>query len=172
VAPTSYEKLESASIELRAALPLVRGERFKLDGWRILERDLPRAGYTYHVVGTAELLECAAFTIPARHLVVLREDIYDGLFEGNNFSLSTVVHEIAHIALDHAETFHRGPQEGNHRFCEDSEWQAKALTAAIQMPIEACREVAGSPTRLAHLCGTSFQAATYRLSKLKERGLL
>ncbi len=171
VAPTSYAKLETAAVSLRAVLPLVKGAKYKLDGWRTLEKTLQAAGYTYQVLGNEELRECAAFTVPSHKLIVLREDIYEGLFNGSSFSLSTVIHETAHIALDHAATFHRGAQLGNHKFCEDSEWQAKALTAATQMPIEACREVGWSPTGLAQLCGTSFQAANYRISKLTERGL-
>lgn len=172
VAPTSYAKLESAAESLFAVLPKSTGERYKVDGWRTLEKTLHSAGYSYRIAERGDLADCAAFTVPAHKLIVLREDIYEGLFAGNPFSLSTVVHETSHIALNHAETFHRGHQNGNHRFCEDSEWQAKALTAATQMPLLACREARGSALALAGLCGTSVQAATIRLKSLRERGVL
>lgn len=172
VAPTSYAKLESAAESLFAVLPKVSRNRYRIDGWRTLEKTLYSAGYTYRIADPHELADCAAFTVPAHKLIVLREDIYDGLFTGSPFSLSTVVHETSHIALNHAETFHRGLQTGNHRFCEDSEWQAKALTAATQMPLPACREARGSAHTLAGMCGTSVQAATFRLKGLSERGVL
>ena len=66
---------------------------------------------------------------------------------------------------------HRGAVLGEHRFCEDSEWQAKALTAALMMPASLCQE-ARSAHELAQLCGTSTQAARYRLSKLVERKVI
>ncbi len=172
VAPTSYAKLENAANALRPALPRVRTEphsQHKLDGWRILEQTLPKAGYQFSVAGMDELDDCAAFTIPERGLVVIRADVYDGLFQDSPFSRSTVIHEMAHIALGHAVTLHRGAVLGQHRFFEDSEWQAKALTAAIMMPIEACLQ-ATSPSHLAEMCGTSEQAATYRLQRLIKDG--
>lgn len=168
VAPTSYAKLEIAANQLRPQLPRVKGgeyTKYKLDGWRILEQSLPKAGYEPSIAEVDDLKECAAFTIPERGLVVIRRDVYDGLFEDSPFSLSTVVHELSHIALGHAITLHRGAVLGQHRFCEDSEWQAKALTAAIMMPLEAC-QAARSSRELAAMCGTSEQAASYRLQRL------
>lgn len=174
VAPTSYAKLEKAANELRPALPRVRTgahTQFKLDGWRILEQTLPKAGFQYSIAGKHELQDCAAFTIPEQGLIVIRDDVYSGLFEDAPFSHSTVVHELAHIALGHAITLHRGAVLGQHQFFEDSEWQAKALTAAIMMPVEACQQ-ARSAQHLAEMCGTSEQSASYRLERLIKNGLV
>ncbi|MFD0325616.1 ImmA/IrrE family metallo-endopeptidase [Lysobacter gummosus] len=123
------------------------------------------------MAGQDELADCAAFTVPEHKLVVLREDVYDGLFNDDVFSRSTVIHELSHIVLDHAVTLHRGAILGKHQFCEDSEWQAKALTAAIMMPLTAC-QAAHSPHELSQMCGTSYQAATYRIDRLVKEGKL
>lgn len=174
VAPQSYKSLEVAAEQLRPILPLEQsasGPGLRIDGWRLLEKTLPQAGYHYHVEEKHALEECAAFTIPERNLVVLRVDVYEGLFTGNVFSRSTVVHELAHIVLPHHVTLHRGATLGQHRFYEDSEWQAKAMTAAVMMPIEVCRQV-GSAEELANLCGTSVQASRYRLERLQKDGLI
>jgi hypothetical protein len=174
VAKMSYVKLEAVAEDLRVLLPTVKGYgggKWKIDSWRILEQTLPRAQFNYYVAESAELDECAAFTVPDNKLIVLRRDVYDGLFEDEAFSRSTVIHELAHIVLNHATTLHRGATLGEHQFCEDSEWQAKALTAAVMMPIDACR-AAHSAHDLSQLCGTSLQAATYRINKLVERGAL
>jgi hypothetical protein len=130
-----------------------------------LEQTLPRAGFNYHVEDNDELRDCAAFAMPEHKLVVIRQNVYDGLFTDVPFSRSTVVHELSHIVLRHAVTLHRGATLGKHEFYEDSEWQANALMAAIMMPIPAC-EAAGSPSDLAMLCGTSVQSATYRIDNL------
>lgn len=170
----SYEKLEVVANELRPLLPtLTRRGRSgtAIDCMRVLERTLPKAGFDYMYADKDELQDCAAFTIPERHIVVLREDVYDGLAKDNVFSRSTVIHELSHIVLDHAVTLHRGAELGKHKFCEDSEWQAKALTAAIMMPVEVCR-AARSAHELAQLCGTSAQSAGYRMENLVKRGLI
>lgn len=174
VAPQSYKKLEVAADQLRPMLPFESsgsGSNYKIDGWRLLEKTLRRAGYEPHVEEVSELKDCAAFTIPDKRLVVLRNDVYEGLFVGNVFSRSTVVHELAHIVLGHHVTLHRGAVLGKHEFYEDSEWQAKAMTAAVMMPLDACRK-ASSAEELAEMCGTSVQAARYRLERLQKDGLL
>lgn len=174
VAPMSYIKLEEVADGLRPLLPKAAGYgggAWKLDAWRVLEQTLPRAQFNHYVAEIDELDECAAFTVPEQKLVVLRRDVYDGLFVDDVFSRSTVIHELTHIVLNHAVTLHRGAVLGQHQFCEDSEWQAKALTAAVMMPIEACR-AAHSAHELARMCGTSVQAAGYRIEKLEARGEL
>ena len=174
VAPMSYAKLETVADGLRPLLPrIVRQGRAieAIDCLKVLEQTLPKAGYNYMYVSVEELNDCAAFTIPERHVVVLREDVYEGLFADDVFARSTVIHELSHIVLEHAVTLHRGAVLGEHRFCEDSEWQAKALTTALMMPASLCQE-ARSAHELAQLCGTSTQAARYRLSKLVERKVI
>jgi hypothetical protein len=174
VAPMSYVKLEEVAEGIRPMLPMVQGHGrrpWTIDAWRVLEKTLPKAGFNYHVAEIEDLAECAAFTIPEQKLVVLRKDVYNGLFEDDVFSRSTVVHELSHIVLEHAVTLHRNAPKGAHGFHEDSEWQAKALTAAIMMPVEACKAAYSAP-ELAQVCGTSTQAATYRLNKLAERGII
>ncbi|WP_269688155.1 MULTISPECIES: ImmA/IrrE family metallo-endopeptidase [Halopseudomonas] len=151
------------------ALPVLPGEKYNLNCVQILEKLLPSAGYNLKIAEIDQLEDCAAFTVPTESLLVFREDIYDMLHAQHVFGRSTVVHEMAHIVLNHAATFHRGAVLGQHKFYEDSEWQAKALTAAIMMPVSACKE-AETPERLAELCGTSVASASYRLDKLKQQG--
>ena len=171
VRPQSYASLEQVATQLRGMLPLCTGERFKLDCKVLLEKTLPTAGYNLHVVERDEVEECAAFTVPDIYLIVFREDVYDCVANDHVYGRSTVVHEMSHIVLGHAATLHRGATLGKHQFCEDSEWQAKALTAAVMMPIEAAK-IAELPERLAEMCGTSVEAATYRLERLIKSGII
>jgi hypothetical protein len=161
----SYAALEKIAENLRPLLPIVpESDGHRIDARRTLEITLAKAGYHYHVESVADLQQFAAYTIPDEQLIVLREDVFDGLIDENVFSRSTVIHELSHIVLKHAVTLQRGPV-GKHKFYEDSEWQAKALTAAVMMPIAACRAVSSS-FDLAQLSGTSEQAARYRIERL------
>jgi IrrE N-terminal-like domain len=164
----SYASLEADANTLRPSLPTVSKEVFMLDCLSIFEGIFPqKLGYAYRTVSIDDVDECAAFTmtLPDGNVVVLREDIYDKLHAGNPFGRSTVVHELSHIALEHPITLHRGASVGGHKFYEDSEWQAKALTGALMMPLEACK-IAKSPKDLADMCGTSVEAARYRINTL------
>lgn len=170
----SYAKLEEVALGICPLLPTVKGPgggRWKIDSWRVLEHTLPSAEFDYCVADDDELDDCAAFAIPEHKLVVVRGDVYDGLFSDEPFSRSTVIHELSHIVLNHAVTLRRGAPVGAHQFFEDSEWQAKALTAAIMMPIEAC-QAAHNAFELSEMCGTSVEAATYRINKLVERSVI
>jgi len=162
----SYLKLEAAADNLRPHLPKVKGMPFSLDCLSIFEGTLPSAGYNYRSMEIDEMGDVVGLTMTtaAGNIVALREDIYDKLHSGQVFGRSTVVHELSHIALDHHVTWHRG-HVGDHGFFEDSEWQAKSLTAALMMPLEACR-AARSASELANMCGTSVEAARYRINTL------
>lgn len=171
VAAKNYRQIEEIAEGVRGLLPKYPGSEWKIDAARVLEYTLPKAGFEYYIEKRDELQECAGFTLPEHRLVVLRQDVYEGLFEDNVFSRSTVIHELSHIVLNHATTLYRGAPIGQHRFYEDSEWQANSLTAAIMMPIAAC-ELATSIADLGTMCGTSMTASTYRIQKLVERRIL
>jgi hypothetical protein len=167
VKPTKYVLIEQLADSIRGSLPKMKGEPFSLDCLTIFERTLPKNGYPYRTAEIDEIDECAAFTItaPDGNVVVMRIDIYDKLHAGNPFGRSTVTHELSHIVLDHHVTIYRGAMLGKHEFFEDSEWQAKACTAALMMPLEACK-IARSPKELAEMCGTSVESAVYRIKTL------
>ena len=84
VAGLSAQKLRTTA---ETALPFLRAEgcfqrgEFFLDASHLLENVLHRAGYNYHIVDRDALTDTAAFTIPEEHLLVVRQDIYDGLDE-------------------------------------------------------------------------------------------
>ncbi|WEE75704.1 neutral zinc metallopeptidase [Comamonas testosteroni] len=170
VKAASYLSIETLADSVRGNLPTLRGERYCLDALTIFERTFPQLGYHYRTAEIDEIDECAAFTItaPDCNLVVMREDIYDKLHAGNPFGRSTVIHELSHVAQNHAITLHRGATLTQHAFFEDSEWQAKACTAALMMPLAAC-QVAKSPSDLAAMCGTSVESATYRIKTLVKK---
>lgn len=167
----SYRSLEIAASELRPQLPMIQGSRFSLNCIRIFEQTLPKVGYQYRTIEIEDSDECAAFTIPSESIVVLRIDVYDKLQSEQVFGRSTVIHELSHIVLQHHVTLHRGAVLGTHKHFEDSEWQAKTFTAAVMMPLEAAK-IARSPQEFADLCGTSVEAATYRINTLVRLKLL
>lgn len=171
VAPQSFMSLEGLAIELAPGIPAVRGMPFQVDAWRLLEMSMTRAGYDFRVMDTNQMVDCAGYTVPDDRLIVLREDVYEGLFTGSRFSASTAVHEVSHIALRHHVTLHRGAQLGDHPAYEDAEWQANSLTSAVMMSREACSRVR-TVQDLMEQCGVSYSAALVRMSKLLDKRLI
>jgi len=171
VAPTSYAKIEALADQFRQFLPVASPmQPYRLDAWRILEETMVAAGYGIRSIDASEMGQIVGMTAPLDKLIVIRQDIYDRLQDDHVFSRSTVIHEVSHNLMQHAVTLQRGPA-GEHRFFEDSEWQAKAMTAALMMPVEACRS-AGNALKLAQMCGTSAEAAGYRLEQLSKSGVI
>lgn len=137
----------------------------------LLECVLQKAGYNYHIIDDSELQDTAAFTIPDKKLIVLRNSIYEKLAVDDPFSRYTVVHEFSHIILNHSVTLHRDAILGEHAWYEDSEWQANNLAAEIFMPVDIVQKYDGIPMLIMDACGVSSQAITYRLSNLEKEGV-
>lgn len=175
VAPQNKLSLRSIGDGLRA-LPAIKecykkGAHF-LDAGHLLEDVLYRAGYNVHVVEDDKLTETAAFTVPEKGLIVMKNSIYNGIFEEDPFSRYTIVHEFSHIVLNHAVTLHRGAALGEHRWFEDSEWQANNLTAEMMMPVETVKKLDCKPLLIMAECGVSAKAVQYRLDNLRKEGLI
>lgn len=143
-----------------------------LDVSTLLEKVLYQAGYILHILPDKELSETAAFTIPDRRLIVMRESVYDALGNHDAFSRYTAVHEFCHIVLEHSVTLHRGAELGKHEWYEDSEWQANNLTAEIMMPVEVVLNLQSNVRLIAQECGVSYKAAKYRVENLRKENLI
>lgn len=175
VAAITSHRLRAIAVALRPKLRelgcFINGSNVIDASW-LLENVLYRAGYDYHVLPKHDLPGAVAFTIPADHVIVIREDVYDRIEAGTAFSRSTVLHEFAHIFLGHSVTLHRHGTAGAHRWIEDSEWQANNFTVELLMPIDVVEAHNCDPRALVVECGVSLEAATLRVKKLRERGLI
>lgn len=174
VSPMRRTDLRSISDQLRK-LPEIAAcykDGNFLDAVYLLENVLFRAGYNLHLLDDDKLTETAGFTAPELRLIVLRNSIYEGLFENDPFSRYTVVHEFSHIVLNHAVTLHRGALLGQHQWFEDSEWQANNLAAELMMPIEVIQRLELKPLLIQSECGVSSRAVHYRLDNLRKEGLI
>lgn len=162
----SYKSLELLAEKFRMLLPKEKGNAESIDCSKLIRQIFEKKlDYGFFVAEEEKIKELAAFVVPDEKLLVMRSDIYEKLEGGHPFGRSTAVHELSHTLLNHSAVLCRGRLE-QHQFYEDSEWQAKALTAAIMMPLKTCQRL-DDPSDIADLCGTSVQAATYRLEKLR-----
>lgn len=112
-------------------------------------------------------------TIPSRHTIRLREDIYDRACDGHGRDRMTVAHEIGHYFLHDEQAFARRETKKKERLpaFRSAEWQASCFGAELlifpkgltsHMTVE----------EVATLRGVSTIAAGYQLDQYRKEGML
>lgn len=171
VAPRQKKELAFIAVNVRThleGLGLIKNNGHYVDAVGILENICPRIGYQPHPVEDNLLPQTPAFVIPDQGLIIIKNSVYENLFEGDAFARTTVVHEFAHLILRHSLTLHRGAVLGEHEWYEDSEWQANQLMAELLMPVEIVQALGCNPTAIANACGVGVSAAMFRINKLRK----
>jgi hypothetical protein len=188
----SYEDLEAVALRFRHRIGLTPYQR--IDSLSLFDRiqDLKiRIGSQHFGLGCrvghlVDGLEAQAQFLPDRQEfeVVLTEKTYSWLEAGNPRGAWSFVHEVDHILLHSAllrslaslsphsrEALFRGTPK-KHTFCEDTEWQADALTGAVIMPALGIHQIESASKsgdswlvqKIAAAFGASPEAAAHRLN--------
>ncbi len=171
VSPRKKQELIFIAANIRTHLQehgLIKDNGNYVDAIGILENVCPRIGYQPHPVEDKLLPKTPAFVIPDQGLIVIKNSVYEDLFRDDSFARTTVIHEFAHLVLQHSLTLHRGAVLGEHEWYEDSEWQANQLMAELLMPVEVVQALGANPLTISKACGVGVTAAVYRLNKLKK----
>lgn len=147
-----------------------KGDRpFPIVGF--LEHGLPLLynDFEYEIAAVGELGEKFGETYPDRHLIRLREDVYDGAVAGDPLSRMTLAHEVGHL-LEHEgvpRVLARKEASGSIPAYKSSEWQANAFAGALLMPC--CKIIALAPEEVSELYQVTMSAAyTQRNVMIKE----
>lgn len=119
----------------------------------------------------SEMAGAEGYTCPNGTFITLREDVYDGAIAGEGRHRFTAAHELGHLLLHSGRGFARVPASNAIRPFENSEWQADTFAAELLMP---ARFFSSSDTVqvVVDRHGVSYQAADYRLVKLRQEGLI
>lgn len=103
---------------------------------------------------------------PASKVLMLREDVYDGMIDEVGRDRFTVVHETGHALLHSRVTLNRVREKPKPYECP--EWQANTFASALLMPEDHVRSMR-SVREMAAVFGVSLDAAEVRLRKLNMR---
>lgn len=170
VPPKKIVEIRAHALRARSVFGLSPGTFFSMGPFLEQLRDF---AITLDVVEDDELPSgVEACCIPEQGTLVLNLSTYSAACADEGRSRFTVIHEIGHIALAHARTFHRD-SGGQIAAFEDSEWQANTFAAEFLMPADDLvrRGIFAAP-RIMLEYGVSFQAADYRLKALRKQGLI
>ena len=103
---------------------------------RFIERALEMLcdGFELEIVTEKELGGKFGETYPHKHVIRLREDIYDNAVDGDGFARMTAAHEVGHL-LEHADVpLSMARASRQLPAYRSSEWQANAFAGALLMP--------------------------------------
>lgn len=167
--PMSRQSILNFSQAVRRALHIADTEPF-VDVVRILEHIIPSLypDFTLEVLAKCEMGDDHGLTFPKRHLILLREDVYEGACRGKGRDRFTVAHEIGHLLMheDIDPRYARREDGVDIPRYLDPEWQSDAFAGYFLMSPNA---IVGLDARqVAAACGVSPEAARVQLSVIKK----
>ncbi|WP_370461813.1 ImmA/IrrE family metallo-endopeptidase [Rahnella sp. RcJ3] len=138
---------------------------------KFMEMVLPLSmpNFELHIEEVGRMPGTHGITYPGEHLIILREDVYEGAIAGNGRDRMTVAHELGHLLLHKNIAFARSQPELKIKPFESSEWQAKCFAGELMVPAtHAASLKIMSALELSEACGISVEAAGYQLKELNK----
>lgn len=166
-------QIRAAAEFARATLELPPGAP---DMPSVLEHGLARLGILYSYEEDYKMGAAEALVLPENNVLLLRQDVYFALLDGEPHARFTVAHEIGHLWLHErpgpATALYHAEPARPHGPLEDAECQADSFAAEFLMP---ANELAGQRVTAAGLMKTyevSFGAALRRVRELVSEGII
>ena len=164
--------------DMRQLATVIRKVFGYLDVWwipveRLLDQMMVKFhDFSYEIVSDDEWDDKSshADTDIMNNTIRIRESIFIGACDGNGRDRMTIAHEIAHyilICVAGVNLYSCRNKKTVPSYC-DPEWQAKCLAGELMIPAYKINNLETTPctSRIADLCGVSYDAAFYQLKQL------
>lgn len=165
VRPQSRVNIRDVTSTLRKKLGLQ--DSFDFPVIEFLEKIMPLLfpGFNYEYVEKAKMGKVEGLTIPETNTIRIREDVYESALRCEGRARFTIAHEIGHYIMHKNQFPSFARVHESLPPYEDAEWQANTFAGELLMPYHL---VSGKVAHeVVELCGVSFTAADYHLSKIK-----
>ena len=144
-----------------------------LDVEEVLEFILPRAlpGFAYEVRPRGEMGTNHGLADPENRFMSLREDVFQGMCDGQGRDRLTVMHEVGHLLLHTKDRIVLRRSTGKPQSFCDPEWQANCFAGELLVAhtlIDGCL----TPADAVEAFGVSHDAAVYQWRQFQNAGLL
>lgn len=108
---------------------------------KVVELVLPKliTDFEFRVESKYEMGDDHGRTYPDKHLICIREDVYERACKGYGRDRFTIGHELSHQLLHEGIDVALARTNLPHAAYEDSEWQANALSGELLMPYKKIR---------------------------------
>ena len=139
---------------------------------RFVELVLPEIyeDFELQVVRPRELGEKFGETYPSKHLIRLRQDVYDAAAGGQPFARMTVAHETGHLLVHNNIPLSLARKQATKSVpaFRSSEWQANAFGGALLMPAD--KIIRLEPEEICEFYNVTITAASTQLRAVREKG--
>lgn len=165
--PISREQIRKITNTIRELLGLQKDFMFPIV--EFIEFVMPQIDneFKLEICSEKEMGNQHGLTYPEKSLIILREDVYENAIQGNGRDRLTIAHEVGHYFLHRPQSIALAkvsPGERIITYC-DPEWQANAFAGELLVPYKLVKGL--TPEQVSELCGVSYTAAKYQLSKYK-----
>lgn len=124
--------------------------------------------YNFDIATETELGDNLGKTYPDKHLIRIREDVYNAAVQGQGLARAVVAHECGHLLLHQGIPMAMARREATRELpaYKSSEWQANAIAGALLMP--ASKIIGLSPTEIIRKYNVSHSAAQTQLYAVRK----
>lgn len=170
VPPCSIIDLRRLSALIRQMFGLDPNKAFPIAHFMEYALDSLYDDFRLEICTHAELREKHGETFPGRHLIRLREDVYEGMYNGNGQDIFTAAHECSHLIKHEKVPVSMARRRAeNLPIYRNSEWQADTLAAELLMPYEVAKDLQPYEIKKRYLVSSS--AAQTRYDKLRKEAM-
>jgi transcriptional regulator with XRE-family HTH domain len=168
VPPMSTESIRSFAEKVRSAF--VEDDQLQFPIMDVIEFRLGMIfdGFFVDVRDKETMGEDEGRVIGGTKGIALREDIYEGAWNGVGRDRFTACHELGHFLMHRTITMARTREDTDKIFC-DAEWQADTFAGTLLMSPRHLREFS-DPDDAASRCGMTCAAAKVMWSKYRVEG--
>jgi len=167
-APMSRNDISAITNIIRDACGLTKEKYFRVVD--VLELFLPSFDSDFVMeIADVHAMREEGMAYPENHVIVLRQDVYEGAIKGNSRDRFTVAHEIGHYILHTPNRIQRtGLARSKERLKAylDPEWQANTFAGELLAPLQVISGL--TIEEISRECGVSKKTAEIQL-RIKNR---
>ena len=157
--PLSRKFIRNLAKQVRLLCDIKDNQEFPVI--KFMEFLLSKFDYTYHICQKEELQSEYAKTIPAKKIMMIREDVYERAVSGVPRDIFTIAHEIGHAVLHDIDTIALARNDEKIKAYENPEWQANTFAAELIAPSDIVKNL--SIDEIVNIYNCSYQVAEIQL---------
>ena len=165
-APCSRADLRAYANQIRRMFKLEKEKCFPII--QFIEWILPEvySDFVFEIREIGQMGDRHGQAYPDKNTIILREDVYEGVINGQGRDRFTLAHELGHFLLhrDGAITMARMKPGAKIPPYRDPEWQANAFAGELLMPVHIITGM--TPLMVSKECRVTIQAAIVQLNKI------